>query len=485
MKMSRRRLHPLTVALGFLKFVKELIGPMLVFIISFIFRKSGSDGVDSIFMWEIIAGLAFVVVATLWGWLTWYRTTYTVDDQEIKVEQGVIVRNTKYIPFERIQSIDLSEGLLHRLFGVVKVQIETAGGTKPEAVLSAVTWEEAERIKECWKKPDHISMANALEAVEDQTNRMVKRSLPVRHLLIAGATSGKFGLILAIIAPVVSQMMEFIDVEQMIASSSFLLPTFSIVLLLFFIFLLFSWFFSILATVLQYANFEVLRTDKQILMKSGLISKRQFSIPLRRIQAIRIVDGVVRGPLGYSAIYIESAGSAGGTSETQQSVLFPLMRASDVNAFLHDIIPEYAVLPHMSWEPLPSKAVWGYLLRSLIPLSIIVIPVCWFVPWGWVSSLLIPIGAALAFWRFRSAGWAFIDTHIVFRSRVLAKTTAIIPRNRIQWDAVSQSLFQRRSGLSKYKLAVASGQRFGLHGIELHTSLRFQQWARQRNITRK
>jgi putative membrane protein len=483
MKMSNRRLHPLTVVLGFLKFVKELIAPLLVFLISALFRRTGSGGsMDTLFFWETIAAIGFVVIATFWGWLTWYRTTYSVDEREIRVEQGVLIRKKKYIPFERIQTIDLSEGLLHRLFGVVKVQIETAGGTKPEATLSAVTWEEAERIKETWRKPElHVQSqggAGGDDIPEEESQ--VRRALTPQRLLIAGATSGKFGLILAITAPVLSQLAEVIDIEQ-IVEENFVLPTVTVILILFSIFFFFSWLFSIIGTILQYANFGIVRTEKRIYVKSGFIARRQFTIPLRRIQAIRMVEGIVRGPLGFVTLYIESAGSINvSQAQTQQSVLFPLIRKDEVNDFLTEILPEYAVLEEASWNPLPSKAKWGYMLRMALPTLIFVIPLCWLVPWGWISLVIIPLAAGFGLWKFHSAGWALLDTHLMLRKRMLSRTTAIIPHHRIQWDQTSQSLFQRRSGLSMYQLAVASGRRFSLRGLDYKTSHSFQQWARNK-----
>ena len=60
----------------------------------------------------------------------------------------VFVRKNRYIRFERIHSVDVSEGIIQRLFGLVKVNIETAGGSKAEAVLSAIRKEEAERLSE-------------------------------------------------------------------------------------------------------------------------------------------------------------------------------------------------------------------------------------------------------------------------------------------------------------------------------------------------
>src|SRR5690606_18797558 len=66
-----------------------------------------------------------------------------------RIEQGVFLRKKRYIPFERIQSISISQGIVQRIFGLVKLNVETAGGGlgETEAELTAITREEAKRIE--------------------------------------------------------------------------------------------------------------------------------------------------------------------------------------------------------------------------------------------------------------------------------------------------------------------------------------------------
>lgn len=49
---------------------------------------------------------------------------------------------------ERIQVIDVTEGLVQRVFGLVKVEVKTAGGGTESATINAMTFEEAEELKE-------------------------------------------------------------------------------------------------------------------------------------------------------------------------------------------------------------------------------------------------------------------------------------------------------------------------------------------------
>ena len=60
------------------------------------------------------------------------------------------MKKKRYIPFDRIQSLDYTEGILHRPLKLVKVKVETAGSSsarKSEAELTAITKEEASRIE--------------------------------------------------------------------------------------------------------------------------------------------------------------------------------------------------------------------------------------------------------------------------------------------------------------------------------------------------
>ena len=51
------------------------------------------------------------------------------------------------VPVNRIQNIDLIQNVLHRMFGVAEVRIETASGKEPEAILKVLSLAEVERLR--------------------------------------------------------------------------------------------------------------------------------------------------------------------------------------------------------------------------------------------------------------------------------------------------------------------------------------------------
>ena len=114
--VADRRVHPGTVALRFLKDLPQtLIGlPALFALIS----DTG---------WLYVLPVAFLAVLLLIfvQWLSWRRFAYGVGAREIVIESGILSRNRRSIPFDRVQDVDIERGPLHRLFGLAKVRIET------------------------------------------------------------------------------------------------------------------------------------------------------------------------------------------------------------------------------------------------------------------------------------------------------------------------------------------------------------------------
>jgi putative membrane protein len=77
----------------------------------------------------------------------YYRFTYELTDEELIVASGVVGRQKREIPLERIQNVDVRRPALKRALGLAVVNFETAGGSSTEATLDAVDTAEADRLQ--------------------------------------------------------------------------------------------------------------------------------------------------------------------------------------------------------------------------------------------------------------------------------------------------------------------------------------------------
>src|SRR5690606_21404803 len=121
---------------------------------------------------------------------------------ELRVEHGCLVRRRAFIPLDRIQAIDVSAGLIERLFGVVRIEIKTAAeGTQAE--LSAVSEAEARRLQQLLKP-----RAELRDAPATPTPRY---ALTLRDLILGASTSGRLTIILSGFGWLYSRADEVID----------------------------------------------------------------------------------------------------------------------------------------------------------------------------------------------------------------------------------------------------------------------------------
>jgi putative membrane protein len=196
-------------------------------------------------------------------------------------------------------------------------------------------------------------------------------------------------------------------------------------------------------------------------VRRGLLERREATIPLARIQAVRIVEGVLRQPFSLASVRVESAGY--GEDAGVSTTLFPLLPREEVQKLLLDTAPEFAIAPVL--EPLPARALRRYVFRTTAPVLLLAaaFALVWALAFGfaawWFSALLLLVFPAALYGRlrYRDAGWAYEGDRLVVRSRRLARTTTIAPRRRLQSRGVIRSPFQRRARLATFRAQVASG----------------------------
>ena len=190
--LADRRVHLATVPL---RFVKSAPSTLLGIPAAFAFISE--YGLE----W-ILAFAAGVALLTMFGnWLVWRRFKYGIGAREIVIESGLLNRNRRSIPFDRIQDVDIERGPLQRLFGLAKVRIETGGAAKDEGVLDSVTLAEAHRLRAALRGGRSEALAQA-EVAEPEVESRTLFAMALPRVLLSGLFSfsliylaGLFGLL--------------------------------------------------------------------------------------------------------------------------------------------------------------------------------------------------------------------------------------------------------------------------------------------------
>jgi uncharacterized membrane protein YdbT with pleckstrin-like domain len=77
--------------------------------------------------WVIAAVVAVFAVALIVGAIGRARTTYTITNERLMIQHGLLARNHQETRLERVQNVASRQSVLERLLGVGTVEFDTAG----------------------------------------------------------------------------------------------------------------------------------------------------------------------------------------------------------------------------------------------------------------------------------------------------------------------------------------------------------------------
>ncbi|MDZ5474586.1 PH domain-containing protein [Bacillus sp. 31A1R] len=451
-----KRLHPITAVLSFFKQLKELFFPFMVFIF---LGTRDNEGISSFVL--VIGATGILLLLLIKGILSWYRFTYRIEDNELRIEYGLFVTKKRYIPFERIQSLDLSEGILHRPFQLVKVKVETAGSNgieDAEGVLTAIKKEEAEAIQEIFAASKRMQKDKGLNETEIQVEDNIIYQATPKELFILASTSGGVGVVISAVLAFIFQFEEIIPYERVFKGlEEFVTSGLVFVSLVLFVGFLFAWIIALIATMIKYANFTVRKVGEDLVITRGLLERRQFTIPIKRIQAIRISENIVRQPIGYATVIVESAGGSSVNEESSKVVLLPVIKKSKIQALIEPFLTEYLFTD--DFKTVPRRSFIRYLFRGWIyVIPLIIIPILIFKLWGLLSSILFLLVSSIwSYLKYKDAGWDIQQLQLSLRYRTLVKHTVFMKRYKIQSFSFRESYFQRKKKLATVEASVKSG----------------------------
>ena len=407
-------------------------------------------------------------VALVVGALGWLRREWSFDGQVLHLDEGVLVRNQRRIPVERIQHVELERSLRHQLFGLAAVRVETAGGSGAELRLDAVPRDEAEALRTQvlaavrhglasdpradiaegeWDEVRHGPMP---PAPPPPTEVLVR--LPPGRLALAGITGPEVAAVLASLVFVLDALMDVgVDPDDL---GSVELERPALVLLA--LVAVPVWFAvaGLIAVVRKWDLTAAVAGD-ELRVTYGLLRKHEFVVRTSRVQDVRIAERLLLRPFGRADLRVRSAASGSGDSSR---VDIPLLDRAEIDRVLQRVLP--AAVPRPTLRAAPAAArrrSWtrGAAASAVLAITALVLAAVasrwWLVP----AALVAPIGPVLGELAYRGLGWAEQAGVHHSRSGSLARRTAIVPAPRVQSAAVVSSVLQRRRGLGSVRLDLA------------------------------
>jgi putative membrane protein len=443
------RLHPFSWLFVLVTQLRQVFLPLVVVVL---FGRGA---------WWDSVGAAGALGLALYSLVYSFGFRYRLGPDALVVREGILNRTERHIPYARIQNVVQRRNPLHRMFGVTELRLESAGGSRPEAVMNVITVAEALRIEELLRG---AAPAAGAAAADGET----LLALPPRELARLGLVTNRglvaVGAAFALAAQLGiwerggREVVPGIDLE---AASALLgggvrgAALAAVLGLAAFVVALKA--LSVAVAVVTFHGFRLRRVGERVAVEHGLLTRHVASARRDKVQRLLVGETWLARRLGRRWLSCEVAAGvpgAGGEHEGRRlQWLAPEATPAAVQRVLEAVAPGLA-LDALPWMPLHRLAWRRRFGRRALLLAIACAAAAAVAgPWALVAlPLLLPLLVVAARGWARFAAYACDGRHFAFRSGWLAHQWVVARVDKGQALLLSSTPFDRRRGMATVEL---------------------------------
>ena len=402
----------------------------------------------------------------------WLRFRFRIDEEGVRIRQGIFQREELDIGYDRIQGINTTQNPIYRLFGLVDLKLDTAGSATAEGHLPAIPADLSERLRGRIRRRKDDSadgVAGTEEADSDEGETLL--ALSPGDMVRIGLTSNGALILLAVLAPLADELGEragpwlertfgpVADTLQDLSAGAAAFVAVTSILVAAMVLMG----ISVLGAFLRHHGYTLGTDGEVIRSRGGLLTTHEHSMGLGKLQVLRIHQGPLLQLFGAFRLVAKQAASH--AVNTGKSFLIPLAPPSFVErasaVFFDDEGRELDLrMDGNGFHPISRRYVRSRTLLfggfgAVAGLLLLAINVPWSV--AAVMALLLP-AAAWPFIRRRYARWGLALTAdaAVVRQGLIGSTLQAFLLRKVQRVDVVQSPFQRRHGLVTLQFVLAA-----------------------------
>lgn len=316
----------------------------------------------------VAAGMAAVLlIGFVIGAASWWMTKYRIDAAELRVDTGIINRQSRRVRIDRIQGVDIVQPFVARLFRLAEVRVDTAGGDN-EAKLAFLPLAEAEGVRRTLlQRRDAARAARAAGAGDDAGGS-------------AGSAEMEPGAAVPDAAPPIEaaqQVLHRVPLGRLVASAVLTGETVAIAIGLV-VCLAVGFGFAVPWAVVGivgpvvggYAlvvfnrvssnyGFTVSATESGLQVRRGLFDLNVQTLALHRVQGVVISEPWLWRRFGWARLDVSVAGARSSidSSESSPTTLHPVAPRAEIQWLARTVLggPDPALVP---LRPAPTIARW-------------------------------------------------------------------------------------------------------------------------------
>ncbi|CCH33141.1 PH domain-containing protein [Actinosynnema sp. NPDC047251] len=437
-------------------------------------------------VWPLLIASAIGVFATVLAFLRFLVTRYRVTGDRVERKSGWLVRQYRYVPRDRIRSVDSSVRLRHRLAGVRVVHIGS-GESRSSFKLDALTIPTAEALRR-QLMPDGADEPAPRPVAEEEPGQAAEQSAvepepgPPEEVLarfrkpwvlyemfsvwaIFAFGAPVFGLYWTL-QPFGVDLLEIVqglvDYERrgfwwsLALCCAVAYPLGVVVLGLGFV--MANWDFALVRTATK--------GRPALLTRRGLLSTRTVYRDETRIRGLHFKEPLLWRWLGLTRTSVVTTGLKGGSDENGAAGILPRVRLWEAREVAAKVLtgepsPMEAPLARHPRGALTRRLIWATYGPAALAGVLFWLGATDALPdWAWwIGVALWPVALLAAAFAYLALGHALSGSYLVVRRGAFTRSTVALQNRAVIGWTLRQSIFQRMGRRVTVQIPTPAGER--------------------------
>ena len=276
---------------------------------------------------KVVLGLVLsLLVLGIIAYLNYWFFTFYIDEttQEFVIEKGVFNKTKITIQLSKIQQVTINQNIIHKIVGVHKLEIDSAGSDKKEVSISAISHALAVALKEKLTQGNfsetEIYSENTLKTTEK--NILKIRFLSLLKIGITANYMRSFALILLFVSWLVDTFSKIIDSEKIDETVEGYVSKLNVIQagIMFFVgLILVIILINVIHTLVTYFNLTIERNKQSFQLKFGLLNTKNILVNPEKIQRLVVSQNYFQKKLDVLSVRIFQASSSAQAAEREKN----------------------------------------------------------------------------------------------------------------------------------------------------------------------
>ena len=414
----------------------------------------------------ILALLLYGLIILSYSFIKWFNIKFILNKNNINYTSGILFKNSIKIPLSKLTTIKIQQSLIQKIFNLYSFSINI------ENVNTKIS-----KIKMLLKKDVILNMHSLIKENKIKLNYKILKQpknilqeplfeISKKDLILFALTGNNiiFGIsVIIAIQQFLKKLEKYLNFHIVnkidpIVNLEVIYKTYGIYMIyiilgLLIIFFIISTIISVIQKFIKFYNFRVYKDLENIVIKYGLISKKEYILPIKKITAIKLSQNSIKQIFNLYKLKICIIGY--GQEKNEEAILYPIVDEKNAKKIVNKILPEFSCNFKITKSPKKAISKFFTLPISIFLLIYFVITI---INYKFrILIFLLPILLLSRYLNYKNVSIGFNKNILLATNRGFYKNILILKTYKIQSIETKSTYFQRRKKLCSYKINYPKG----------------------------